>query len=322
MSPLLQNAVSSIRMGIEDYNQQDSDRAASAIRNFYAGVLLLAKCALIEAAPEADPMLVIAGKVEPVADGNGGIEMRQQGHTTVDFNQIQRRAKNLGVEIDGAALKSLNRIRNDVEHHYTTESLAAVRQAISEGFPVVASLFRQIGEDPAVLLPNEWNAMLMVKDLFDRELAAAKATFSNVDWHASVTSDLIFKCPDCTSKLIEQQDPDNKTQDFIELKCRACAEEPEVSNVIENAVEDHFGIDAYIQAKEGGEPGPIHECPSCQRDTLLDFEDKCLNCGEEMDFSSECMRCSNDISLADYLEGLDSGLCSYCTHIVDKIMSE
>lgn len=322
MTPLLQNAVSSIRMGIEDYNQQDIDRAASAVRNFYAGVLLLAKCALIKAAPNADPMLVIAGKVEPVADGNGGIEMRQQGHTTVDFNQIQRRAKNLGVEIDGAALKSLNRIRNDVEHHYTTESLAAVRQAISEGFPVVASLFRQIGEDPAVLLHNEWNAMLMVKDLFDKELAAAQATFSNVDWHASAASGLVFKCPDCTSKLIEQQDADNETQDFIELKCRACAEEPETSDVIENAVEDHYGMDAYIQAKEGGEPGPIHECPSCQRETLLDFEDKCLNCGEEMDFSNECMRCSNDITLADYLDGLDSGLCSYCAHIAEKIMRE
>lgn len=301
MTPLLQNAVSSLRMGIEDYKQQDDARAASAVRNFYAGILLLAKCALIEAAPNADPMLVIAGKVEPVSDGNGGIEMRQQGHTTVDFQQIQRRAKALGVEIDGSALKSLNRIRNDVEHHYTTESQTAVRQAISEGFPVVASLCRQIGEDPALLLQDEWNAMLLVKDLFDKELAAAKATFSSIDWHTGSTADLNFKCPDCSSTLLEQKDPDNHRQDFIELKCRACAEEPELSDVIENAIEDRFGIDAYIQAKEGGEAGPIHECPACQRDTLLDFEDQCLNCGEEMDFDSECIRCSNDISLADYL---------------------
>lgn len=43
MSSLFANAVASIRMGVEDFQQQDHDRDISAVRNFYAGVLLLAK---------------------------------------------------------------------------------------------------------------------------------------------------------------------------------------------------------------------------------------------------------------------------------------
>lgn len=93
MPSLFQNAVASIRMGVEDFRQQDHDRDVSAVRNFYAGVLLLAKEALVRAAPHADPELVIGAKLKPVPDGNGGIEMEQVGHTTVDFQQIGERAR-------------------------------------------------------------------------------------------------------------------------------------------------------------------------------------------------------------------------------------
>ena len=43
MSDLFNNAVASIRMGVEDYTNKDGNRALSAVRNFYSGVLLLAK---------------------------------------------------------------------------------------------------------------------------------------------------------------------------------------------------------------------------------------------------------------------------------------
>ncbi|MDF1835807.1 MAG: hypothetical protein P1U62_13140, partial [Alteraurantiacibacter sp. bin_em_oilr2.035] len=64
-------------MGVEDFRQQDPDRDISAVRNFYAGVLLLAKEALIRAAPKADPALVIGAKLKPVPNDAGGIEMEQ-----------------------------------------------------------------------------------------------------------------------------------------------------------------------------------------------------------------------------------------------------
>jgi LytS/YehU family sensor histidine kinase len=108
-------------------------------------VLLLAE-ALIRAAPNADPQHIIGAKLKPVPDGQGGIEMSQVGHSTIDFQQIGERAKDFGIALDHKALKALNTIRNDMEHHYTSESATAIRAAISKGFPVAASLFRQMDE--------------------------------------------------------------------------------------------------------------------------------------------------------------------------------
>lgn len=55
MSGLFENAVQSIQLGVEDYQDNDPKRALSAVRNFYAGVLLLAKEALVRAAPGGEP---------------------------------------------------------------------------------------------------------------------------------------------------------------------------------------------------------------------------------------------------------------------------
>jgi hypothetical protein len=141
---LFENAVASIRMGVEDFRQQDHNRDISAARNFYAGVLLLAKEALVRAAPQADPDLVIGARVKPVPDGHGGIEMQQVGHTTIDFHQIGERARDYGISLDQSALKALNKIRNDMEHHYTSESATAIRAAIKPG-PVREAWFLRSG---------------------------------------------------------------------------------------------------------------------------------------------------------------------------------
>jgi hypothetical protein len=50
MNTLFDNAIQSIQLGIEDYEHNDPMRALSAVRNFYAGTLLLAKEVLVRAA--------------------------------------------------------------------------------------------------------------------------------------------------------------------------------------------------------------------------------------------------------------------------------
>jgi hypothetical protein len=53
MNSLFDNAIQSIQIGIEDYEHNDPKRALSAVRNFYAGTLLLAKEVLVRKAPKA-----------------------------------------------------------------------------------------------------------------------------------------------------------------------------------------------------------------------------------------------------------------------------
>jgi hypothetical protein len=53
MSDLLKNAIASIQLGVEDFKRNDDPRRLlSAIRNFYAGVLLLCKEVLRRLSPD------------------------------------------------------------------------------------------------------------------------------------------------------------------------------------------------------------------------------------------------------------------------------
>lgn len=322
MPSLFENAIASIRMGVEDFRQQDHDRDISAVRNFYAGVLLLAKEALIRAAPNADPQHVIGAKLKPVPDGQGGIELSQVGHSTIDFQQIGERAKDFGIALDHKALKALNTIRNDMEHHYTSESATAIRAAISKGFPVAASLFRQMDEDPLALLGDAWTTMLETKEFYDHELREARATLEKISWHSPTISPEVIKCGNCQSELVEQIEPDNESQDCAELRCKTCGQRVEMADVIEQAIEKIHGADAYIRYKDAFEDGPIYSCPACGRATLIEGEGCCANCSEPLDYTDECIRCGTGISIQDYLDGLDEGLCSYCAHMREKIMRD
>lgn len=51
MDTLLNNAISSIQIGIEDYESEDERRVLSAVRNLTAGILLLFKEKLSELSP-------------------------------------------------------------------------------------------------------------------------------------------------------------------------------------------------------------------------------------------------------------------------------
>lgn len=62
MNSLFGNAIQSVQLGISDYQANDPKRALSAVRNFYAGALLLAKEVLVRAAPNADPKEVLSAR--------------------------------------------------------------------------------------------------------------------------------------------------------------------------------------------------------------------------------------------------------------------
>jgi hypothetical protein len=53
VTPLLENAVVSIQLGLEDFSSKDERRVISAARNLYAGVLLLCKEVLRQLSPPA-----------------------------------------------------------------------------------------------------------------------------------------------------------------------------------------------------------------------------------------------------------------------------
>jgi hypothetical protein len=318
MTGIFANAVDSIKMGIEDYALDTPARALSAVRNFYAGVLLLGKEVLIRAAPLADPNDVIGAKYAPVPDGKGGVDHVIEGYQTVDFNTLSKRFKDFKIPIDTKGLQELNGLRNHIEHRYTDQPAQSVREAIARAFPITVAMFQQIGEHPAELLGGAWPIMLDVRALYEAELIRCRATLTGVNWVSATVAEKHLCCQECGSDLIEQRDSANTDQEALALVCRSCGTEPDWDDAIANAVDRALSGDAYDRFKDGGGSGPIYDCPACERHSYIDFENACAVCGETFDYEAECMRCSSSIPLEDALDGFDEGLCSYCTHVMGK----
>ena len=213
MDTLFKNAIDSIQLGIEDYQADDPKRALSAVRNFYAGTLLLAKEVLVRAAPDASPDEILGAKDKPISDGNGGVEFEAVGQNTVDFSQLAERFKDFELPIDYSILRDLNGIRNDIEHRYTSVPPEKVREAIAAAFPVVVSLFRLAEEEPHKVLGDLWLVMLDVRAFYERELNECRSSFDNVDWISSSLAGAQKVCPECNSYLVEQIDPSNKSHE-------------------------------------------------------------------------------------------------------------
>jgi len=62
---LLENAVASIEMGVEDYQSLDERRVLSSLRNLYAGTLLLLKEMLSRESPD-DSEILLYPKIIPI----------------------------------------------------------------------------------------------------------------------------------------------------------------------------------------------------------------------------------------------------------------
>lgn len=317
MKTLFDNAVQSIQLGVEDYQSNDPKRSLSAVRNFYAGTLLLAKEALSRAVPKANAKEIIGANYRPVPDNKGGVRYEQVGNRTIDFDEIGKRYKDFGLPIDQAALRELNRIRTDVEHHYSTEASTAVRDAIGKAFPVVADLFRLAKEDPSTVLGDAWPVMLDVKALYDKELAECRATFDNVDWQSAALSQAELVCFQCGSELVEQKNPKNTDYQSADVQCRACGDHSAAEDLIVRTLKLHFEPEYYSAVKDGG-IYPLHHCPDCGVEAYVtcDEENGCAYCGYSLE-GQTCGRCGETITIENVSPD-NNGFCSYCDYQMSK----
>lgn len=179
-------------------------------------------------------------------------------------------------------------------------------------------MFQQAGEHPAEVLGEAWTVMLEVRALYKVEQERCRATLAGVDWVSETVANEHLRCQECGSDLIEQRDCANTDQEALALICRNCGATPDWDDAIIDAVDRALSGEAYVRAKDAGEPGPIYGCPACGNHTYIDFENACAVCGETFEYESECVRCYNTIPLEDALDGFDEGLCSYCTHVMEK----
>lgn len=315
---IIQNAINSIQIGIEDYESSDDRRSVSAVRNISAGVLLLYKEKLCQLSPEDNKELLIKQNIRPIQNDDGEIVFEGKGHKTVDVFSIQERFKSLKVTVDWKRFDEINKLRNDLEHYYTSESPDTVREIVAKSFLLIRDFLTEyLEKDPQETLGDEaWATLLEVSDVYSAEEALCNASIEEIDWqYDSVKESLKYlRCKSCHSSLIEAPYHDD-CHPCVNLHCRSCNLDFSFDDVIEQCIDDSLSGKAMRNAMDGGK-SPYDSCHECGKNTYIHSEDKCVACEYEMEYKS-CEICGTSLEME---EQYNEGKCGSCQYSHDKFM--
>ena len=319
MNALLENAIVSIQLGLEDYASKDGHRVISAVRNLYAGVLLLCKEALRRLSPPGSNDILIRTRKKVVKNPDGTVRFVGAGKHTIDRAEIEQTFKELQLNVDLSTLKRLAAIRNDIEHMHSGVGPALIQEAIADAMPIIhAIIVKELQEEPGLLLgADAWDTLLEEATVFKQVQDVCQTSFDEVDWGSEVLAEAVneFQCPHCTSTLIRNENAVGKYRDEVQLVCSQCGETAEPEAVFEDALQRALELNAYEAMKDGGGP-PLANCPECLRDAFIVDEGQCVNCGLSLE-GRKCGLCGEDLSVDDYRVS-DGYYCSYHQYVVSK----
>lgn len=333
---LKENALTSIRLGIEDFQctqktkEQGGDeaRALSAVRNLFAGILLLFKYKIAVSVndPEKAPDLIFnPPEVMPQADGNGSFEWKPVGkfkRTTIDVATIKKRFEGFDINVDWKAIDKMQECRNHLEHLHPANSLGEVAGFIADLFPVLSEFIHtQLNEQPADLLTTAWPVMLAHHKFFTNTMTACTAAWDDAGIPKSMQPWLDqCQCEECGSPLLRPNQEDIEEGASVEYQddsfkyvCVACGHSDLFAPQMIKALNDAYDYDP----RDGGEPC-VEDCNDCGRPTFLTHEQRCQWCDAELDYKS-CTVCEDALRQGDQDNG---GLCSYHAYQLDKAMAD
>ena len=309
---ILENAIDSIIVGIEDYKMDDKRRLVSSTRNIYAGILLLFKYKLVELSPkDSDDVLIkqkLLPKLLPRQNESKKLEWIGKGKKTVDSVQIRERFEALNIVVDWKRLEKINTYRNNIEHYYSTESKESIKSLISNSFLIIRDFISHyLDKDPKRLLGEEiWEFFIEINEIYVSEKRDCVESLQKIEWTSNALYESIieYKCKECGSDLIEL----NKKNEFM---CKSCNFIYDEEILIEHALIDN--ISWRFEEEEA-----LINCPDCGRYTYVISEKECQLCN--LSINDTCIRCGceirNDELEESYLES--SGLCSYCSYQANK----
>ena len=312
---ILNNAIDSIILGLEDYESSDHRRLISCARNIFAGILLLFKHKLSILSPEDTDEVLIKQQVLPKKDSTGKILWEGKGKKTVDVNQIKERFESLGIKTHWDRIKKINDFRNDIEHYHSNLSKDAIRDLLSNSFIVIRDFItEELSLDPRNLLgPDSWNILVSVSEVYQKEKEACNDKIDKIDW-ASESLGEAFKditCDECGSGLITIKKVE-KNREYTVLICKSCQSEYEYEAIVEEAITKYFSFEKYLSFTDGNTI-PVINCPVCGNETYVYSEEQCLFCSES--FEHTCGSCGTEI-MPEEIDG--SGFCSWCSHMMNK----
>ena len=307
MEDLLNNAIKSIELGVEDYKKEDPKRVLSAIRNMHSGVVLLCKKVLWDISPN---QIYRDGdtRSSELTIAHVEIDMRRP---TIGVKVIEDRLKKAGVNIDWDNMHRLTRIRNKVEHLFMDEGSKIAVEALASVVPIVDELLTShLNRDPAKEFGvGVWETILRNKDVFEKRKKICLESFRKIsNWPPNFIDKCIseMECPKCQSKLILQSDKTNVHYERIALSCMQCRVDSRKSDILELAISNVFFEEWHFVYKDGDEE-PVEECQRCHRESWIVRRNHCALCHPD----EYVCDCCGEISNLDNFD-VNQNLCKYC----------
>lgn len=318
MDKLVKNAIDSIEVGVEDFQSDDARRDLSAVRNVYAGVLLLCKAVLWKRSLSTDGSLMFV-RFEPKIAKGGDIEWEVDKRKTVDVADIKSRFKLLGIKLDWKKLDEFGKHRNNIEHFYLTSPNEAVKAALADAMPLITTIMTDLLylQPENEFAPGCWSALLQNAEIQEAVKKECEASFADISWDSEAVYFPFehFSCTSCGSNLLRQKDETNTKPSHIEFTCKGCGENDiEVGEVMEAALAIATEWDTYVAVKDGGDT-PLATCPECGLDTFIRDIAECVVC--EGSIPSNCKICGAGISPEEYDSGYPN-LCGYHAYQAQK----
>jgi hypothetical protein len=317
MDTILENAVQSIQIGVEDYESDDPRRMLSAIRNVTAGILLLFKEKLRVLSPDDSDESLIKQKIKPTINSLSEVKFVGSGKKTVDVQQIIERFKDLSIKIDDKRLEKIIKIRNDIEHYCTKQPSNKLKELLAESFIIIRDFVTaHLGSEPSQLLGHKtWSVLLEVEEVYSKEYKLCQDEIAKVQWLSETLSraSTDISCPKCDSKLIKPRITESIDSRLIDYHCCSCGEQFEYSEIIEHMLSVFFEWENYLTAKEGGDY-PLVECFECGSEAFVVEDGMCMMC-EATILYGECAVCHKTLTVE---EQIFDGLCGYHHHLMTK----
>jgi hypothetical protein len=315
---MLDNAVTSIQLGMEDFHNDDPRRLLSAIRNLYAGLLLLFKCRLQQLSPPGSDEALLKTDVRPVIDPEtNAVIWRGSGKKTVDYMEIQNRLISLGVSgVDWTLLGNLQKIRNATEHYYSTVPHSQMHEAIANALQLIVQFCEpHLGHDPAALLGTAcWQSLVEVEQVYVLQLKSCRVSLEQIDWAFPELADAVedVRCPGCDSQLVRVEDSEIEPDSLV-FTCTVCQEAYGYEAVMAPALVESLVGANYVSVKDGGD-AVTASCHECGNDTFLLEHGQCGICFAELAYT-ECAVCGESLGVEEQEFG---GVCGYHHYLANK----
>jgi ribosomal protein L37E len=274
---LLNNAIISIKLGVEDYFSPDPNRILSCVRNLFSGLILLFKSKLLDLSPPESNEVLIKKDIIALIKNNNLI-FKGNGKNTINTNEIKKRFMELGIKTDWIIVEKIRNERNNIEHYYTNINSGTLRGLVVDIFHIVNDFTRnELKQDPKVVFKETWTKMLEIETVFIIEKNECDKKISidfNVDENQLGIIRNIY-CNRCGFELLMPKEKTNNLNNAI-LSCANCSNEISVNNVFENIVDIIYNSEQHDNIKQ-----TINICPNCGKNTFYIVDNICFYCSYE-----------------------------------------